>query len=197
MRVKRYIKYAAVSLGLGTVCSIIALIFMDIHFEDQLEPRLSYEGARDAAERIERDRDVGKKRVYLYFAERDNNYLSAEERGVARTDDPVEQAKIIINALITGPRSSLIRTLPKETNLRALYIAKDNTAYIDFEESIRKMQGGVQSEYHAIYSIVNSLVLNISSIKRVKILVNGREAETLSGHIDLRNAFTADMLIVR
>ena len=48
-----------------------------------------------------------------------------------------------------------------------------------------------------IYSIVNTLVLNMEEIRWVKLLIGGQEAATLAGHVDLSHLFNADMLWVR
>jgi hypothetical protein len=57
--------------------------------------------------------------------------------------------------------------------------------------------GGIKLELITIYSIVNSLILNIPAIDAVKILIGGREALTLAGHVDLRFPFKANMLLIR
>ena len=57
--------------------------------------------------------------------------------------------------------------------------------------------GGVKSELFTIYSMVDSLVLNIPEIHAVKFLINGKESMTLNGHIDLRFPFKANMLLIR
>jgi len=44
-----------------------------------------------------------------------------------------------------------------------------------------------------IYSIVNSILLTIPSLKEVQILVNGQSRETLKGHIDLRAPLKANL----
>jgi hypothetical protein len=48
-----------------------------------------------------------------------------------------------------------------------------------------------------IFSIVNSLILNIPEVDAVKILIEGRESMTLAGHIDLRSSFKANLLLIR
>ena len=48
-----------------------------------------------------------------------------------------------------------------------------------------------------IWSIVNTLVLNVPEIEAVKILIGGGEAETLAGHIDLSRPLRANMPLVR
>lgn len=136
--------------------------------------------------------------VYVYFADAKNKFLIGEERSGIASDDPVLFCRLIIEDLIKGPRSDLTFTLPPKTGLRAVYITPDKTAYVDFTEEIATQHsGGVASELMTIYSIVNTLVLNVSDVDQVKILIEGREAETLAGHIDIRFPISADMLLIR
>ena len=137
--------------------------------------------------------------VYLYFAARDCASLSAERRVVALAADPVQSARAIIHALARGPRQAdLVATVPAETACRALYVTADGTAYVDFSSAIREYQpGGSQAELLTVYAIVNSLAVNVDGIDRVKFLIEGREADTLAGHVDLRFAFAPDMRMVR
>jgi hypothetical protein len=91
-----------------------------------------------------------------------------------------------------------MRTIPAGTTLRALFVAPDQTAYVDLTATLKDAHpGGIQSEQMTIFSIVNSLILNITEINAVKILIDGREAMTLAGHIDLRFPFKANMLLIR
>mgnify|MGYP003565306139 CR=1 FL=1 len=109
-----------------------------------------------------------------------------------------EFGKIIINALIDGPQEGLMRTIPSGTILRALYVTQDGTAYVDISDAIKDAHpGGIKSELFTIYSIVNTIILNIPGIDAVKILIEGRESMTLAGHIDLRFPFKAVMLFIR
>lgn len=135
--------------------------------------------------------------VYLYFADNTNQYLLAEERLGLGSDEPVVFCRQIIDALIQGPLSGLVRTIPAETELQAIFI-DDKTAYVDLTREVASTHpGGIQSELLTIYSIVNTLVLNVDGVDQVKILIAGQEAETLSGHIDIRFPLSADMLLIR
>jgi spore germination protein GerM len=136
--------------------------------------------------------------VHLYFSDKDNSFLKAETRDLFHSDKLEEFGKNIVEALIEGPRTGLMRTIPAGTTLKAFYITRDGTAYVDLSETIRDAHpGGVKSELLTIYSIVNSLTLNIPEIDAVKILVSGKEAITLAGHIDGRFPFKANMLLIR
>ena len=136
--------------------------------------------------------------IHLYFANKENSFLIAEKRLLVQPDDPAQMGKLIIESLIKGPKEGLMRTISSDATLRALFVTEDKTAYADFSPVIReKHPGGCKSEIITIYSIVNSLILNIPEIDVVKILIDGRESMTLAGHIDLRFPLKADMLLVR
>jgi len=152
----------------------------------------------DRGARVTAAKHSEKSAVHLYFAGKDNSFLIAEKRVLFPSDDPAEFGNLIIDALIKGPRGGLMRTIPVGSAVRAFFITKDGTAYVDFTDAVEeKHPGGSKSELITIYSIVNSLVLNVPEITAVKILIGGREAKTLAGHIDLRFPFKADMLLVR
>ena len=136
--------------------------------------------------------------VHLYFAGRGSYFLTAEQRVVSHPADPVGFADAIVKELITGPQKSLLKTIPDGTQLKALFIAPDGTCYIDLSEAVRKNHpGGTRSELLTIFSMVNSLVLNVPQIERVQILIDGNQSPTLAGHIDLQGPIKADMLLIR
>lgn len=136
--------------------------------------------------------------VQLYFSDKSNSFLTSEERTLVHSDNPAAFAKIIIEALIDGPREGFMRTIPAGTIIRALYATLDGTVYVDISNVIKDSHpGGIKSELFTIYSIVNSLILNIPGIDAVKILIGGRESTTLAGHIDLSFPFKANMLLIR
>jgi spore germination protein GerM len=136
--------------------------------------------------------------VHLYFTDRSSYFLRAEQRVVLHSDDPLGLAGSIIQALIKGPQESLLRTIPADTRLNAVYITPDRTCYVDLTEAVRKNHpGGSKSELLTIYSLVNSLVLNVPEIERVQLLIDGNQVPTLAGHVDLERPVKADMLLIR
>ncbi len=136
--------------------------------------------------------------VHVYFADRFGNYLQAEKRILASATNGVEKGRLIVKALIKGPRTNLVRTVPAETRLNAFYLGQGGRAYVDLSEDVmNNSPGGCKTEMLTVYSIVNSLVLNMPEVASVTILINGRETPTLAGHIDNRYPYTADMLLIR
>ena len=137
-------------------------------------------------------------RTHLYFLDHDHRFLKAEERTVMQQDGIVERAKGIVYALIEGPEGELLPTVPAETRLLALYVTEDGIAYVDFDRAISELHpGGGLCEMFTIFSIVNTIALNIPEINSVKILIEGHEAKTLAGHIDIRFPFRPDMLMIK
>jgi spore germination protein GerM len=138
------------------------------------------------------------KLVHLYFSDKDNPFLMAENRVLKGPPEPEFFARSIIEALIRGPQQGLARTLPATTAIRAIFVTHQGTCFVDLSSAVAENHpGGIQSELLTIYSIVNSLVLNVPQIKAVKILINGTEAMTLAGHIDLQIPIKANMLLIR
>ncbi|MGD8834477.1 MAG: GerMN domain-containing protein [Desulfobacteraceae bacterium] len=143
-------------------------------------------------------RAVEKSEIHLYFGDDQGRYLTAEQRIVDRPGDAVAFGRQILAVLLAGPKQGASRTLPKGAALRAFHILSNGVAYVDFESgSFDDHPKGVATELLSIYSIVNSLVLNVEEIRTVKFLIGGQEAATLAGHVDMSHPFKADMLWVR
>jgi spore germination protein GerM len=139
-----------------------------------------------------------KVKAHLYFSDADHRFLTAEDRTLAQPDSVVERARALVYNLIEGSKGPLLRTIPAETKLLAIYVASDGVAYVDFDRAIsNKHPGGSISELLTIFSIVNTLTLNIVEVQAVKILIEGREAKTLAGHIDIRSPFRPNMLMIK
>jgi spore germination protein GerM len=151
-----------------------------------------------AAKSAVSSRNLVETTVQFYFADRNTGMLTAEQRTFTHPEAPVDFAKMIVAGLISGPEQGGIQTLPSETSLRAFYIMKDGTAVADFtKEMAEKHPGGARTEYLTVMSLIQSLTMNIPDIKRVTILIDGKEVETLAGHIDLSQPITPDMALAR
>jgi len=104
--------------------------------------------------------------------------------------DPVQRARQVLQALITAPPTPGQRTLPADTELLGFYILPDGTAIADFSDALAtETPSGILSEQEAVDSICQTLASNVPSLRRLKILIHGQEAETLAGHIDLTGFF--------
>lgn len=186
---KRFVKWAANTLLIGCTSWVLLTV---AHAEPAGNSRDL--GSREAGF----SKQFQKVPVHLYFADRNNSFLKSEQRVLLQPDNPLHFGRAIVEALITGPQKGLLRTLPADTKLNAIYLTADHVCYVDLSEAVRENHpGGSNSELLTIYSVVNSLVLNVTEIERVKILIGGGETPTLAGHIDLQFPVKAHMLIIR
>ena len=143
-------------------------------------------------------REAISQKVHLYFANQKGNYLQAEERKIV-AEDTISAMEAIVTALMEGPDDpKLVSTIPPGSRLLHIFVTDDGTAYLDFSSELSRLHpGGVTAERLTLYAIVNSLVLNLEQVERVQLLFEGKPASTLSGHLDIRQAKTANLLIVR
>jgi len=135
--------------------------------------------------------------VTLYFPSYADGKLIAESRSLKLASENIKRIKQVLLALIEGSHQGHSSTLPPSATIRAAFLAPDGTAVIDLsQEALSDFMPGIESEDLAIYAIVNSLAANIPAVKRVKFLVQGQQAQTLDGHIDLSGYFAPEPTLI-
>lgn len=140
---------------------------------EQKEPAEEAEEAAPGAETME---------LTLYFADEQSMYLLPEKRVVSRTE---AVARTALAELIEGPeQAGHVKTIPAGTRLLGVKI-ENGLASVDFSrEFVDNHPGGSAGETMTIYSIVNTLT-ELSTVQRVRFLVEGNAIETLAEHMDL------------
>jgi len=124
--------------------------------------------------------------ITLYFLSEDDNYLHAEKREIIDHPSVVHQAIQTIEELLKGSQNGLLSPIPMDTELREFFITKGGVAYVDFSAEIREEHlSGTSAEMGTVFAVVNTLTYNFKTIKKVFILIDGSEKETLAGHVDL------------
>lgn len=132
--------------------------------------------------------------VVLYFANAAGDGLEAELRAIPKQEGI---ARATVNQLIAGPKdAALAPTIPAATILDDINI-KDGVCIVDFSVELRDhYQGDMLAEQLTVYSIVNTLT-QFDSIDQVKILVGGREIQSIAGHIDVSEAMARNHNIIK
>ena len=104
--------------------------------------------------------------------------------------DPVLRSQQVLRELIADPPTPGQRTIPADAELLGFYVLTDGTAVADFSNALAaETPSGILSEQAAVDSIAQTLASNVPSLRRLKILIHGQEAETLAGHVDLTGFF--------
>jgi hypothetical protein len=168
-------------MSLILMISVGFLVFFFISLFDYVYPPTTGEGGSATKE---------KQKVQLYFADSNERFLAPELRYVLKKKKVHDQVAEITKALLDGPHTELVRTLPEGAALQSVEFKKDGTAYISFDRIFAdRHPGGTTSELTTIYSLANTVCLNVPKVKSIKILIDNKELKTIKGNIDTRHPF--------
>lgn len=170
-------------LSLIVTCVLGFLVFFFLTLFDSVYPPVAGKGGK------EKSRE--KQQVTLYFSDTNERFLFPEKRYIPKEKNPEGQAKEIIKALVEGSKTGLVNTFPVKTDVISVKIGSNQMVQVSFGQNLAANHpGGSASEMATIYSLTNTLIANIPEIKKIKILIEGKEQESLKGHIDIRNPFS-------
>jgi len=148
------------------------------------EPPAAAPAAASAAPELGETRKI---KVTLYYVAPGGLQLVAVEREVPYGEGTAEQARRIVEAQIGEAPAPYAAPFPRGTTMRALFVTDRGDAFVDLSrEASTGHPGGSLAETLTVYALVNALTVNLPAISNVQILVDGQEADTLAGHIDLR-----------
>ena len=134
----------------------------------------------------------------LFYATADGLALAPVKREVPLENSPRAQGRQILDAELEPAPDPYLSVIPKGTMLRAFYITDRGDAFVDLSPEISTAHpGGSTNELLTVYAIVNAVTANLSAVQRVQILIDGKQADTLAGHVDLRRPFERDTSLVR
>jgi spore germination protein GerM len=134
----------------------------------------------------------------LYYVSEDGTELVGVQREIPFGEPVVEQARRILEAQLAPPAAPLVSAVPAGTTLRAFYLTDKGEAYADLSPEVRaKHPGGALDELFTVYTIVDALTVNLPAVERVQILIDGKEVDTLAGHVDLRHPLQKSLKLVR
>ena len=108
---------------------------------------------------------------------------------IKKTDDAHMNA---LQLLLAGPppelgKSGFIEVFPKGTRVLSCTV-KSGLAIVNLNHYAMELNAGSALEAVAVASIVNTLT-KLPDVFRVKLLVEGKEVESLAGHVDLSGEF--------
>ena len=134
--------------------------------------------------------DVAARALIYWTSTSSPDILAPTPIDLQLASDPTVRSKQVLQALIANAPAPAHQTLPADANLLAFYVLPDGTAIADFSDELSsETPSGILSESLAVNSIALTLEANVPSLRRLKILIHGQEAETLAGHVDLTGYF--------
>ena len=132
-------------------------------------------------------------RVTLYVAYDDAGVLRAQTANIPLPAARQQRAEELLRTLLgTYLAKDSPHPLAPGSEVRAIYLVDPGLAVIDLNSAFANgHRSGVLEEELTVTSIIQTLTTNIPGILRVKILVDGRDRETLAGHADLSDVYDA------
>lgn len=130
-------------------------------------------------------------RVTLFVAYDDIGVLHAQYAQIPLPSVRQQRAEELLRALITlYLDKSSPHPLPPGSDIRSVYLVDPGLAVIDINAAFADgHRSGVLVEELTVASLIQTLSANIPGILKVKILVEGKQRDTLAGHADLSNFF--------
>ena len=181
-KTKKSTRILYLSLILGGIFILLVLFFVTLF--NLIFPPVDMDALK------KKEKQIAK----IYFSDPQERFLMPEKRYVIKENDAAAQAKEIVKALLEGSKAGLVNTFPAGVVLIDVKVGDAGIASVNFSKNlIKKYQGGSTAEMATIYSLTNSITQNVPSIKKVKILVEGKELSSIKGHISTQKAFNPDL----
>ena len=135
--------------------------------------------------------------VTLFYATPEGDALMPIKREVPLAEGLVAQGRLILNSQFAPPPAPYVSPIPAGTTLRELYVTENGDAFVDVSGITAAHPGVSLTELLTVHAIVNAVTANLPAIQRVQILVDGKEVDTIAGHIDVRSPLPRDTSLVR
>jgi spore germination protein GerM len=113
--------------------------------------------------------------------------LEVTEKPIPRRIRTSSIAEAVIGEYFKLPVNGTDSVIPAHVKILGLYRDAMQILYIDLSDELRRnFHADALSEYLLLKGLYETVVSNIPDIQDVKVLVEGKEIETLGGHVLLR-----------
>ncbi len=127
----------------------------------------------------------------LFVADDRDGLLHRRDTAIALPRDPSLRAREIVRALLSVylERDSS-HPLGSGADVKNVFLVAPNLAVIDTNAAFADgHRSGILVEQLTVASMAQTLAANMSGVTRFKFLVDGKERETLAGHVDLMSLY--------
>jgi hypothetical protein len=171
-------------VAVGAVVAIIAAWVLLVALPRRYGPRAPEAAGSSAPAQQEPARKIT---ATLFYISEDGLRLVSVKREVPFGANTGEQARRILEEALKPAPVPYVNAVPQGTTLRAVFVTGRGDAYVDLSREVAdKHPGGSLDELFTVYTVVNALTVNLPAITAVQILVDGKEVDTLAGHVDMR-----------
>jgi hypothetical protein len=121
----------------------------------------------------------------------DDGVLAQRELSAALPQEPSERVRMVLRTLLHQyMQSPSPHPVPTGSDVRAVYLTADGLCVVDVNAALADQhRSGMLIEQFTVMSMLETLSLNAPGVKRVKLLVEGKERVSLAGHADLASIY--------
>lgn len=130
-------------------------------------------------------------RVVLYVAHDDEGTLRAEPAQIPMPSGRQQRAEELSRALLSlYLEKNSPHAMGPGSEVRSVFLVDPGVAVIDLNAAFADAhRSGVLVEELTVTSLIHTISANTPGILKVKILIDGKERETLAGHADLSSFY--------
>ena len=132
-------------------------------------------------------------KVVLFVARDDDGTLRAQPAQIPMPSGRQQRAEELARALISlYLEKNSPHVIGGGTEVRSVFLVDPGVAVIDMNGAFADShRSGVLVEELTVASLIHTITANTPNILRVKILIDGKQRETLAGHADLSSFYEA------
>ena len=132
----------------------------------------------------------------VLFFPADDTMLHREARPVPELPASMpSRIRLVVEELVAGSREGYAPAFPWAAAVQAVFVDREGNAYVDLSTPPPDAIAGSDGELAFAYATVNSVVANCPGVRRVQVLLGGREVPTL-GHLDLSRPLLPNLELV-
>jgi hypothetical protein len=130
-------------------------------------------------------------KVTVVVARDDTGELHAQSISIPAFTNQQERAEEILRQLLNiYQQKDSPHPLTASAEIRDVYLVDPGMAVVDVNSALVDGQtSGILAEELTLVSIIQTLSVNVPDVTKVKLLVDGKERETLAGHVDLSGVY--------
>jgi hypothetical protein len=130
-------------------------------------------------------------RIPVFVAYDDEGVIREESESVPLSSEPSERSREVLRTLVNRYlEKPSPHPLGAGSEVKDVYIVNRDLAVVDISSDFaNRHRSGVLVESLTIASMIETLAANVPQITKVKIMVDGKERDTLSGHADLMGTY--------
>jgi hypothetical protein len=134
----------------------------------------------------------------LFYAAAEGDALVPVRREVPLAEGIVAQGRQILASQLEPAPAPHVSVIPTGTALRAFYVTERGDAFVDLSREVSAAHpGGSLTELLTVQALVNAVTVNLPAVQRVQIMIDGKEVDTLAGHVDVRRPLSRDTSLLR